>query len=93
MHSNIVNDNGFFKTPLSINNDNDKYELTKRVEAIAYRLCEKLGSPTSFEFYCKVAYKMSEARIWSNYEKAQRGRNPARLFTWLCKREMASSRD
>lgn len=69
------------------NNTNDKYERSRKVENIADALVEKLGNPGGRQFYCKVAWKLSEARIWSNVEQALVGRQPARLFTYLCKRD------
>lgn len=89
MHSNIVNDNGFFKTPLIIDNDNvNKYELAQKVEGIAYALVDKFGAPNNFEYYCKIAYKLSESRIWLNFERAKKGNSPAKLFTYLCNKDM-----
>lgn len=94
MHSNIVNDNGFLNP-----NTNDivngigknTYDTAKKAELIAYQLVDKFGQPGNFQFYCLVAYKLSEARIWSNYEQAQKGRQPARLFTFLCNKDMRRS--
>ena len=92
MHSNIVNDNGFLKPALNINNDNvDKYETASKVEATANKLVEKFQSPGNFSFYCKVAYKLSEARIWFNYEQALKGNQPVRLFTYLCNKDMRNA--
>ena len=70
-------------------NDNDKYARAKRVEAIADQLVSKLGNSTFRAFYCKVAWKLSEARIWSNYEAAIKGNptQPGKLFSYLCKRD------
>lgn len=62
------------------------FSKSKSVEMIADKLVQKFGSEISRPFYCKVAYKLSEAVIWDNFEKAQRGKNPPALFTWLCKR-------
>lgn len=70
------------------NNDIGKYEQSLKAESLAYKLVEKFKAPDSFPFYCKVAYKLSESRIWQNYEKAQEGKNPAGLFNWLCRRDM-----
>ncbi len=71
------------------NNDNVRYSKAKRVEMIADRLVEKLGNSEFRPFYCKVAYKLNEARIWELLESAttiKKG-NPAKLFSWLCKRD------
>ena len=71
--------------------DNEKgnnYEQGRRVEATADALIQKLGAKQeSRPFMCKVAYKLSEARIWYNVEQALKGRNPMGLFVYLCKRD------
>lgn len=83
--SNNVNDNAVLGT--KTNNDN-VIERAKGVEAIANQLVEKFGSPESRPFYCKVAYALPENKIWLNYEAAQKGRSPARLFNFLCRKDM-----
>lgn len=68
--------------------DNDKYGKSKKVEYTADRLIEKLGAKQeSRPFMCKVAWKLSDARIWDNVEQALKGRNPMGLFIYLCKRD------
>lgn len=73
------------------NNDNvvrDKYTAGRKAETIADKLLERLNLPVESKgFMCKVAYKLSEARIWDNLEQAQRGKNPTGLFIYLCKRD------
>lgn len=75
------------------NNGNNVGKVTKaavnKADAIAMKLVDRLGSPTSYKFYCKVAYTLPESVIWSNYEKAILGNNPGGLFNWLCRKEMA----
>lgn len=72
-------------------NDNvvgDKYAAGRKVERIADTLLEKLNlKAESRPFMCKVAYKLSEARIWDNLEQALKGKNPVGLFIYLCKRD------
>lgn len=69
-------------------NDNDKYSKSKVADNIAARLKSKLSmKEDSTPFLCKVAYKLPEARIWDNCEQALKGKNPAGLFIWLCKRD------
>ena len=65
------------------------YLQSRKVEVIADKLVEKLGiDEKSRPFMCKVAWKLSEARIWSNLEQAQKSnRNPVGLFIYLCKRD------
>lgn len=70
-------------------NVNDKYELSRKVERVADEIIHKLGADQTYRaFYCKIAWKLSEARIWSNMETSLKGNNPARLFSYLCKRDM-----
>lgn len=75
--------------------DNDivnknKYDKSKFVELTAKVLVEKLHNPGAYAFYCKVAYKLPESRIWLHLESAQKGKDPKKLFTWLCNRDMQS---
>lgn len=68
--------------------DNGRYDKSKIVEMTADRLIEKLGAKQeSRPFMCKVAWKLSEARIWDNVDQALKGKNPMGLFIWLCKRD------
>lgn len=92
-HDNNVNVNRVSITPNYNNNVNDnvdKYVIARNAERIADRLMEKLNAPDKWrDFYLKVAYKLPEARIWNNYEKTmgKKVTDPARLFTWLCKKD------
>ena len=75
---------------LFINNiDNDNvgkdYKKAKQVDYIADELVKRFNSPQSRAFYCKAAWKLSEATIWNNVEQASKGRSPASLFNYLCK--------
>ncbi|RYF29755.1 MAG: hypothetical protein EOO17_00160 [Chloroflexi bacterium] len=72
-----------------MNNDIDsrKYNQSKRVEYIADQLVAEFKNSGFRAFYCKVAYKLSEANIWNNVEQAKKGNSPAKLFTFLCKRD------
>lgn len=72
--------------------DNDvkakQYQQGKRVEILADELLIKMGADIkSRPFMCKVAWKLSEARIWYNVESALKGTNPMGLFIYLCKRD------
>lgn len=87
---NTVNDNEIvsIETAITMNNDNDrKFDRSKKVEYIADKLVETFNNKQFRGFYCKVAWKLSEARIWDNVEQSQKGTSPARLFTYLCKRD------
>ena len=77
-------------------NDNDvkkrKYEQGKKVEWIADELLKKFNAdPKSRPFFCKVGWRLSEARIWYNVEQATKPNpkitNPLGLFIYLCKRD------
>lgn len=81
------------KTNYNVNDiDNvSKYQKSKDVEVMADRLLEKLSlDKKSRPFMCKVAYKLSEARIWANLESASgpKVKDKAKLFIWLCDRDM-----
>jgi len=70
------------------NNDNVS-RTSNQVDAIADRIMVALhADQLSRPFYCKVAWKLSEAIINNNLEQALKGNNPQRYFTWLCKRYM-----
>lgn len=92
----IVNDEKSKKPIIVIDNDNynvpNKYERSKKIDYIADQLVEKLGNQQYRGFYCKVALKLSESRIWNNYETAKKaaeakGQQPGKLFTYLCKKD------
>lgn len=86
----MTHDNNDNVNVVSTNNDNDngKYDRSKKVEAIADKLIHRLAVEVKWRpFFCKVAWKLPEARVWSNYEQALKGNNPAKLFIWLCKRD------
>lgn len=73
-----------------MNNNNDidqKYARSRKVENIADRLTTIFGNEEYRPYYCKVAWKLSESKIWSNVEQAQKGNSPSKLFTYLCKRD------
>lgn len=81
---NNVNDNGFLNRN---NNDND-IDRAKRVDYIADKLVSHFSSPESRGFYCKIAWKLPENKIWLNLEKSASGKNPAGLFNWLCSKDL-----
>lgn len=97
MKPNNDNVNGFLKPPIPMNIDNDnvKYERGRQVEVIADRLLKEFKlDEGSRSFMCKVAYKLSEARIWQHVEHVntppKNGKpitNKVGLFIWLCKRD------
>lgn len=68
---------------------NDKYSAARKVENTADLLLEKMGLDIgSRPFMCKVAWKLSEARIWDNYEQSLKAsKSKVGLFIYLCKRD------
>ncbi len=86
-----VNGNGSVQNPMSMSNNNDNvegYSRARTVDQIVDKLEAGLNSkPDSRPFLCKAAWKLSEARVWLNYEKAITGKNPMGLFIWLCKKD------
>lgn len=67
-------------------NNNNKYEEARRIERITDQLVDKFQNELGRDFYRIVAKKLSEARIWQNYETAlAKGNHPAKLFSYLCK--------
>ena len=83
-----VNETQSIELTMTMNNDIVK---AKKVEAIARSLVQKFTSEDSFPFYCKVAYKLPEHMIWNIYEQALKGKTPAGLFNWICRKEMDKS--
>lgn len=68
----------------------EKYAKSRKVETIADDLLKKLGAKDqSRPFMCKVAWKLSEAKIYANLEQATspKSKNPIGLFIYLCKRD------
>jgi hypothetical protein len=86
------NDNGTGNVVLTHNynnNTNDKYERARKVERIADQLVEKFGNDKYRDFYCKVAWRLSEARIWQHFEAAKKANPtaPGKLFSYLVKKD------
>lgn len=68
----------------------EKYARSRKVETIADDLLNKLqASKQSRPFMCKVAWKLSEHKIYANLEQATapQVKNPIGLFIYLCKRD------
>lgn len=87
--TNNVNVSKKLNNNVNVNNDNVnlKQRTEAQVDAIANDVMQKLGASRDYRsFYCKIAWKLSDATIYNNLELALRGKNPARYFTWLCKR-------
>ena len=92
--------NGNLHSKLTMNNDNNvvtnvdiekinsKYDKSRYVDMVAQKLCDIFQNPDGFKYYCKIVWRLQPSVIWSNVEVAKRGKNPARLFTYLCKRCM-----
>ena len=85
----------------NVNNDNvsknlknnviDNVARTRATDLLADTLVARLNNPGAREYYCKVAYKLSEAQIHNNLEKALSGRDPLSYFTWLCNKELPTN--
>lgn len=86
-----VNENGSVQNPITMSNNNDNvkgYDRARTVDLIVDKLEAGLNAkPESRPFLCKATWKLSEARVWLNYEKAITGKNPMGLFIWLCKKD------
>jgi len=85
------NDNVFLNRNNNVNERNNDIvtRTANQVDAIADRIMVKLhADQSSRPFYCKVAWKLSDAVINNNLEQALKGNSPQRYFTWLCKRYM-----
>lgn len=75
------------------NNDIDNVVNSKRdshlVDSIVARVMNKLhAAPDSHDWYCKVAWKLSQSQIELNLEQALKGNSPQKYFAWLSKRDM-----
>lgn len=67
----------------------DTVSKSKQVDLIADKLVLALNNPSRRDYYCLVGYKLSEHQIWNNLEQAvTKGKNPAKLFTFLCQKDM-----
>lgn len=75
-------------TPNVITLNKPSTNNVNNVRQIAHKLCDKLNDPSSFEYFCKVAWHLSEGQIWSNLEQASGGHNPKAYFTFLCNLEL-----
>lgn len=75
---------------IETNNVNDNVERTEaQVNSLASYIMRKLKTTENWPYYCKVSWKLSEAKINNNLEIALRSnRSPQRYFTWLCNRDM-----
>lgn len=64
---------------------NDKLEQADIVDGIASYLCRKFNSPESHAFYCKAAWRMSPAELYTlaEYAMSKATKTPARYFGWL----------
>lgn len=63
----------------------------EEVRRIADRLVESFNAPSDHAYFCKLAWRLPEAAIWTAVEAAKTGRQPLRLFTWLTSRELAKT--
>ena len=74
---------------LKNNNTNHKsHQTLSHVRLIADKLSTTLNNPGSYNFYCKIAWHLPEGVIWYNLESAQNGKEPVKLFSWLCNQSL-----
>ncbi len=92
------NDNvnvGFPKGNNNVNDNVGKHRLNPNrkadVERIARDLCKRLHNDGAYEWYMKLAWHLAPSVLYGNLEKAQKGRSPKALFTWLCKQSLQTS--
>lgn len=96
-NNNDIDNGNFLSENINVNENNvgnngrkKKYERSKAVDIIALDLAEKLQSPNSYEFYCKIAWRLQPSVIYNNLEQALKSKrrnandSPARLFGYLC---------
>jgi hypothetical protein len=57
----------------------------REVEATADKLVTIYGDRKWRKRYIFNAYKLSEAKIWENVERAASKKEPAKYFNWLCR--------
>lgn len=62
-----------------------------KVRYIARKLSVSLKDSDSYDFFCKVAWTLSEGYIWSNLEVAMKKRKPAAYFTYMCRLAMEAT--
>ena len=67
-------------------------ERAERVDAIADSLVKKFDAPTSRDFFCKCAWKLSENDIWCAYEQAhgKKIKSPLKYFVAVCNIKMGA---
>lgn len=72
----------------SIDDNSSKSQIKQR--NIAARLLDKLQEPSSWKFYLKCAYHLSEDQIWKFVELATKPqvKSPNRYFVYLASKEM-----
>lgn len=73
----------------NINLISTKTRTLKQVRHIANTLSDKLNNRSRYKYYCKVAWRLPENVIWGNLELALGGKDPQRLFTWLCEQSLS----
>lgn len=66
-------------------------ERARDVDRIADHLVRKFQAPSSRNFFCKCAWKLSENDIWTAYEQAHgpKVKMPLKYFITLCQIKMS----
>lgn len=80
----IINTKTLKNTSVSAVKNTNNTKTLMQVQTIANTLCDRLSNETRFEYYCKIAWRLPESKIWGNLEKALTGNNPAKYFSFLC---------
>jgi len=72
----------------NVNEPKNSLARSKSIDSMIDKLQSGLqAKDESRPFLAKSCWKLPESSIWSNYEAAQKGKNPMGLFIWLCKKQ------
>ena len=88
---NININKGSNRTYININNKISTHARAKLVQATARKLVETFKAEHSYKFFMKVAWRLSESKIWQHVETAlaakrkRPGDTPLKFFIYLCK--------
>lgn len=67
-------------------------DRVRSVDRLAQHLSRKMGNEdnrVAYKLYCKAFYALSEDKVWSLCELAQKkGRDPAKYLSWLLSNEI-----
>jgi hypothetical protein len=86
----IITDTDNTVTVYSDENTKGKRPTPAMVDHIADRLVTRFNNPARRLYYCKIAWKLPEGVLWNLAEQADKGKDPQRLFTYLCESALGS---